>query len=350
MKSNLVKVSALIAGLSIATATVSVTKVAEAVPQDSKLQFVQDTQSETQPEVIKEQIGKLKIVNNTPFIAIVQLYQPNADQPDRYAYIPPCYERSLLNTYSNLWQVSFNSQGKKAIGDVSEKKGNTFVVRTSNLNQDTNRTCLYKLTAEPVVEIPWQEFLALGKTAFKNIEKLPIPDWLKMDNLARIKAKLDLHFFNSLPIEIQILGQPKVQEIQELLSSLSPNISGGKKTFYKSKKVFDELWQKNGLPPTTDEEFTKISNFASTINDQNQTIMAMLPKNTVFNGNPIQQAQGGTGVTNVSAKEALSFASVIYKNDLFRVSSIIDFSKWYASSESQSKPASGAYNVAALNN
>ncbi len=133
--------------------------IAEAVPQNSKLQFVQDNQSEAQPEVIKEQKGKLIIVNNTPFIALVQLYQPNANEPNNYANIPPCSARILYDTYSNKWGVSLNAQEKKTVYDVSfyDKTRNTFGVITSKLNQgpETKWTCDYKPVALGVGEEPY---------------------------------------------------------------------------------------------------------------------------------------------------------------------------------------------------
>ncbi|MBD2494501.1 hypothetical protein [Nostoc sp. FACHB-280] len=196
-----VKVSALIAGLSIATVSVPQVKAlvstdflnqknqitsnsvhkegqakpyllssisntlsssnlkAEAVPQDSKLQFVQNTQSEAQPEVIKEQKGKLIIVNNTPFIALVQLYRPNANEPNNYANIQPCSARVLYDTYSNKWGVSLNAQEKKTVYDVSfyDKTSNTFGVITSKLNQGTGTkwTCDYKPVALGIGEKPY---------------------------------------------------------------------------------------------------------------------------------------------------------------------------------------------------
>ncbi|MEH2306641.1 hypothetical protein [Nostoc sp.] len=383
---NYVKVSALIAGLSIATVSVPQVKAlvstdflnqknqitsnsvhkeaqakpyllssisntlsssnlkAEAVPQDNKLKFVQDTQSEAQPEVIKEQTGKLKIVNDTPFMAIVQLYQPNADQPYRYAYIPPCYERSLLNTYSNQWQISFNSQEKKAIGDVSEKKGNTFVVITSNLNQDTNRKCLYKLTAEPVGDIPTQAFLNSATSQFQETQDLPIPDDLKNPLLARINEKVALRFFNSSPEELQQLGtqHSKFKEFEEVLSS-SPRSSGG-------QNLLNKYLEKNGFSPVTDKKYIELYDLKNTLVHQDNSILAGLKKGTAFIGHHLEEVTKDISKFKASAKEASSFASAIYKKDEFRVSSIIDFSKWYASSESQSKPLSGAYNVAALNN
>ncbi|QKQ76252.1 hypothetical protein [Nostoc sp. TCL240-02] len=133
--------------------------IAEAVPQNSKLQFVQDTQSDAKPEVIKEQKGKLIIINNTPFIALVQLYQPNASKPNNYANIPPCSARVLYDTYSNKWGVSLNAQEKKTVYDVSfyDKSRNTFGVITSKLNQgpETKWTCDYKPVALGVGEEPY---------------------------------------------------------------------------------------------------------------------------------------------------------------------------------------------------
>ena len=126
------------------------------MPRENKIKLVNDTQSEAKPETIAEEKGKLKIVNNTPFMAIVQLYKPDTNQPNNYTYIPPCSTRSLLNTYSDKWEVSFNNQNKQPIGDVSYKKGNTFNVVTSHLNQDQNTklTCQYENLAKPVVAPP----------------------------------------------------------------------------------------------------------------------------------------------------------------------------------------------------
>jgi len=128
--------------------------IAEAVSRENKIKLVNDTQSEAKPETIAEEKGKLKIVNNTPFMAIVQLYKPDTNQPNNYTYIPPCSTRSLLNTYSDKWEVSFNNQNKQPVGDVSYKKGNTFNVVTSHLNQDQNTklTCQYENLAKPILE------------------------------------------------------------------------------------------------------------------------------------------------------------------------------------------------------
>lgn len=149
--------------------------IAEAVSRENKIKLVNDTQSEAKPETIAEEKGKLKIVNNTPFMAIVQLYKPDTNQPNNYTYIPPCSTRSLLNTYSDKWEVSFNNQNKQPIGDVSYKKGNTFNVVTSHLNQDQNTklTCQYENLAKPIFESPPdKKTIADLNLAFTNLLKL----------------------------------------------------------------------------------------------------------------------------------------------------------------------------------
>ncbi|MBG1244729.1 hypothetical protein [Nostoc sp. NZL] len=215
---NYVKVSAFIAGLSIATVSVPQVKalisthlldttsqisstplqkeskgklhlsssisnkqsssnlIAKSAPQDSNLKLVNDIQSDAKPETIKEQKGKLIIVNNTPFIALVQLYQPNANKPNNYANIPPCSARVLYDTYSNKWGVSLNAQEKKTVYDVSfyDKTRNTFGVITSKLNQgpETKWTCDYKPVALGVGEEP---YLSQIKKDDKKLAQL-VPD------------------------------------------------------------------------------------------------------------------------------------------------------------------------------
>jgi hypothetical protein len=87
--------------------------------------------------------GKLHLINDTPYMALVLLYEPGNKHPSRYAYIPPCYERKLLNTYSNSWEISFNKTSKFSIGEKSKKKNKVFKVNLSHLNQEDKSLCDY---------------------------------------------------------------------------------------------------------------------------------------------------------------------------------------------------------------
>lgn len=354
MKSNLVKVSALIAGLSIATATVSVTKVAEALPQDSKLQFVQDTQSDTQPEVIKEQTGKLKIFNNTPFIALVQLYQPNVEQPYRYVNVLPCSERSLFDTYSNLWQVSFNDQRKRPVYEVSEKRGNNFAVITSKLNTDTKRTCEYKPIAQDIISLPFgKAFEELVKEMSEILKKKAFKSNSVGDlsgEASRVLTKAWLNIIDSLapgatinarnPIVQELLLNPtqsKLVKLNQYMSQLNPN----------HRAIDEKTYLEVSQNATT--YYTKLD--PQYIASLDRSTLPEFQRTTV----PISQGQGvidesARASSNGASTFGITASSTMSKNDVFRVSSIIDFSKWYASYRYQSKPESGAYNVALVSN
>lgn len=92
-----------------------------------------------------EQEGKLWLINDTPYIGIILLYKPGQKHPYRYAHIPPCSERKLSATYSNLWQVSFNNQTVSTIWEVSEKNSGYFKIKTSKLNEKNSigNNCQY---------------------------------------------------------------------------------------------------------------------------------------------------------------------------------------------------------------
>lgn len=105
-------------------------------PQNSLDQSLGVLQEQTQPE----KYGRLHLINDTPYMAIVSLYEPKEKEPSRYAYISPYAERKLLDTYSSSWQISFNKHGKVLIADlIAEKnfehKNNVFKINLSDLDK-----------------------------------------------------------------------------------------------------------------------------------------------------------------------------------------------------------------------
>ncbi|MBX9253027.1 hypothetical protein H1Q63_03480 [Desmonostoc muscorum CCALA 125] len=109
---------------------------------------------------VKPQNGKLQFVNDTPYTALVLLYKPGMQQPNRYANIPPCHVRRLLDTYNNSWGVSVNNaEAKKitSVADISERSifnndKNAFVIKISILNQNpsSKRTCRYQIQSQNI--------------------------------------------------------------------------------------------------------------------------------------------------------------------------------------------------------
>jgi hypothetical protein len=88
-----------------------------------------------------EQYGRLHLINDTPYMAVVCLYEPGEKKASRYAYIPPYAERTLLDTYSSSWQVSFNKYGEFLIADLlaeknADKENDVFKVKLSKLNKE----------------------------------------------------------------------------------------------------------------------------------------------------------------------------------------------------------------------
>lgn len=96
--------------------------------------------SNTEPEakIEPEQKGKLRFVNDTPYIGIVALYKPGSKSPYRFAHIPACHKRELLATYSNYWQVNFNDGALSSVSKVSVKNDGFFEIKTSKLTQIKN--------------------------------------------------------------------------------------------------------------------------------------------------------------------------------------------------------------------
>lgn len=111
--------------------------------------------SNTEPEakIGPEQQGKLRLINDTPYIGIVVLYKPGEKNPYRYAYIRPCHQRELIATYSNHWQVSFNKQEISSISKVSVKNGNFFEIKTSKLagTETWGNSCKDGVIIQPAV-------------------------------------------------------------------------------------------------------------------------------------------------------------------------------------------------------
>lgn len=324
---------------------------AEAVPQNNKLQFVQNTQSEAQPEVIKEQKGKLKIVNDTPFFALVQLYQPNSEQPDRYINVPPCHERSLFETYSNLWKVQFNAQKKTPIYEVSHKERNTFLVITSQLNKDTNRTCSYKLTSQDVNVPPPDELFKGLVNAASEIQFLLSKSGSigeEPSKLGRILIKAWLNITNSLSEGAVIAADN--QEIKHLLLNVSPinldklnielakynpnhkqilDLNTYKAISNRAKMYFNELEPKYfaSLDPSTLPQYQKQIRLLTETQSGTSEIIHVSTK--------------GTSIFDIITKSSIS------KSGVFRASSKIDFSKKsYAYSGYLSKPELKVYNLA----
>src|SRR5919202_1719511 len=85
--------------------------------------------SKTKPKQhLHTQDGKLLFVNDTRYTALVFLYKPGENQPNRYVNIRPCTRRQLRATYSNIWGVSLNDQKKVSLDQVSVKRGDFFEI------------------------------------------------------------------------------------------------------------------------------------------------------------------------------------------------------------------------------
>jgi hypothetical protein len=122
---------------------------------------------ETKEEL--ERFGQLVLVNDTPYDAVVLLYQPKQEQPYRYAYMPSNSRRPLLDTYSNLWQVSLDGKERFTISGKATKRKNSFELNLSKLDKNNSSISFY--------EGSYQSELVLGKdsfleAAFKTIQKL----------------------------------------------------------------------------------------------------------------------------------------------------------------------------------
>ncbi|MBD2342271.1 peptidoglycan-binding protein [Calothrix sp. FACHB-156] len=116
-----------------------------------------------------ERYGKLNLINDTPYMAIITLHEPKEEYTSRYAYIPPCSKRTLLNTYSSSWKVSFNDQKPHLIGNFFGEKA--FQVRTSKLNDIKEvQSCEYDLQKSQ--ETGWPFNSSVATVTFENAPKV----------------------------------------------------------------------------------------------------------------------------------------------------------------------------------
>lgn len=105
-----------------------------------------------------EQYGRLYLINDTPYMAVVSLYMPGEKEPCRYAYIPPYTDRTLLDTYSSSWKISFNKHGEFLIEDLlgektAYKEHGLFKVKLSSLNNDDKEYSKYKISKSLKAEL-----------------------------------------------------------------------------------------------------------------------------------------------------------------------------------------------------
>lgn len=96
-----------------------------------------------------EQYGRLQLINDTPYMALVLLYKPGNEKPSRYAYISPCSKRTLGAIYSGSWKISSNQSEKFSIAEKADKKEDFFEVKLSNLKKDYTQLCEFNNKQEP---------------------------------------------------------------------------------------------------------------------------------------------------------------------------------------------------------
>ncbi|MCC5647122.1 peptidoglycan-binding protein [Nostoc sp. CHAB 5824] len=123
-----------------------------------------------------EQYGKLQLINDTPYMAIVLLYESGNKYSSKYAHIPPCSKRTLLNTYSSSWEISYNESRKFSLGDKADKKNDVFEVKLSQLKEEDTQLCEYdnlaasRLKAVNVSFDTWEDILKLGLKSKSDID------------------------------------------------------------------------------------------------------------------------------------------------------------------------------------
>jgi hypothetical protein len=121
-----------------------------------------------------EQYGRLYLINDTPYMAVVSLYMPGEKEPCRYAYIPPYTDRTLLDTYSSSWKISFNKHGEFLIKDLlgektAYKEHGLFKVKLSSLNNDDKEYSEYKISKSLKAELV--NYDIVGRPFYPNLHE-----------------------------------------------------------------------------------------------------------------------------------------------------------------------------------
>ncbi|MBD2295161.1 peptidoglycan-binding protein [Anabaena sphaerica FACHB-251] len=161
-----------------------------------------------------EQYGKLQLINDTPYMAIVLLYESGNKYSSKYAHIPACSKRTLLNTYSSSWEISYNDSRKFSLGDKADKKNDVFEVKLSQLKEEDTQLCEY-------------DNLAASKLKAVNVSLNPINEILMFPR----KLDIDTVFkrdFNKLignfEGQFEELGEKALKKSKDVLKTLKEEI------------------------------------------------------------------------------------------------------------------------------
>lgn len=112
-----------------------------------------DTQAQNvQPFVEQKEDGKLRFVNDTPYMSIVYIYA-SAEESYIYTYVPPCTTRELYDTYSNSRLISLNGHAKFPIAKKAKREGDFFAIKMSALVDDSEQEQLCEFNPSEALDI-----------------------------------------------------------------------------------------------------------------------------------------------------------------------------------------------------
>ncbi|MBD2683120.1 MULTISPECIES: peptidoglycan-binding protein [Nostoc] len=264
----------------------------------------------TQPE----RYGKLKLINDTPYMAIITLHEPGKEEASKYANIPPCSERTLLNTYSSSWKVSFNGQKKHSIAKFLD--GKNFKVRTYKLNTIKDaQSCKYDW--QQTEEIQWWKygqvtlakapqyaddaarFITRSTDDIARAKKVPTPTF--MGNLANVDMHGQMAVDKFVAAKL-VTDKTKLTRYHEnIISNLRSRYLNKELTIEDFQKVKDELQRLSkeceqilgiGFKVLTKELFLDMmSDFARYSRNNNQHIYSLSDKSTFNNSAALPKAK-----------------------------------------------------------
>lgn len=198
--------------------------------------------SKTKPEhkIEPEQKGKLRLVNDTPYIGIVVLYKPGSQHPYRYAHIPACHKRELLGTYSNHWQVSFNNSNVSSVSKVSVKDNNFFEIKTSKLTK--------KSEVNPCLEASKAQLIQSLQPRNQDKMNKIIKDFLGLKLLSKSQNEIEkfqkvANYMEQLITEIE---NHDLSIIKQILST-SKNNYFNDKDYDKNYGYYGKRYQNNSV-------------------------------------------------------------------------------------------------------
>ncbi|MHC0068391.1 hypothetical protein ACWATR_36935 [Nostoc sp. UIC 10890] len=180
-----------------------------------------------QPSLEPKENGKLRFVNDTPYMSIVYIYA-STEKSYKYAYVPPCTTRELYDTYSNSQLISLNGHAKFPIAKKAKREDDFFAIKMSALVDYGEQEQLCEFNPSKAVDISLRS--AVGGFLGDSLS------WIfsKPNLLPEETFKIVREFLSSkIPVGIKQTSNISEQVSEQLANKID--------FLYKSEKIPDTV-------------------------------------------------------------------------------------------------------------